>query len=161
MIKDRVKATKLRIGLPFNLGTLELEPDEVEQQAAWELYVELSTRVSTQPIQLDEGLIQESLESLYTIFSVTRDILKRAGPSVAKGPDSFGDIAIKVLNEGIRPFLNKWHPRLSVYEDRGDSQYSSFDPPHAEEYYNELAVLQTELEQYIEALAQISGIRQE
>lgn len=162
MAKSQVKATKLIVGLPFNLGSLEFEPDEVEQQAAWELYVELSTRISTQPIELGEGLIRESLESLHYIFSVTRDILKKAGPSVAKGQNSFGVIAIRVLNEGVRPFLNEWHPKLLDYENRKDTNTSTSAHDQAweqaAEYKKELIRLQEQIAVYINVLAQIAGI---
>ena len=87
---SKVKATKLVVGLPFNLGSLEVEPDEVERNAAWKLYVELATRVSTQSVDPGEGDRRESLESLHYIFNATRQILKESGPSVAQGPNSFG-----------------------------------------------------------------------
>jgi len=35
--KKKVKATKLTVGLPFNLGSLEFENDEAQQRAAWSL----------------------------------------------------------------------------------------------------------------------------
>lgn len=162
MRKDQVKASKLVIGLPFNLGSIEFEPDEVEQQAAWELYVELSTRISTQPIESDEGLIREALKSLHGIFSVTRDILKKAGPSVASGQNSFGVIAIKVLNEGIRPFLNEWHPKLLNHEKQIGTSASTIEHERTWEKYSEfqkeLVELQDQITIYINALAQISGI---
>src|SRR2546426_12585880 len=105
MAKKSVKASKLKVGLPFNLGELEFEPNETQQRAAWSLYVELMTRIAVQPLGADEGLLRESLASLYKIFEVTRQILKEAGPEVAQGPHAFGPVAIAVLNKGLRPFL--------------------------------------------------------
>ena len=112
MAKRKVRATKLVVGLPFSLGQLEMEPDEAQQKVAWELYVELSTRIAVQPAGDNEGSIREALSSLYSIVEATREILREAGPTVAQGPNSVGALAIEVVNRGLRPFLTKWHPLL-------------------------------------------------
>jgi hypothetical protein len=46
-----VKSLSLSLGLPFGLGSTSgtWEPDEQEQKAAWEMYVELITRTSIEP----------------------------------------------------------------------------------------------------------------
>jgi hypothetical protein len=67
-----------------------------------------------------QGLLREALSSLYELFSITREILRRHGPAVApKGQDqglSFGHLAVVVLNGALRPLLSTWHPRLLAYE---------------------------------------------
>ncbi|MFV0257775.1 MAG: hypothetical protein ACK5PP_04925, partial [Acidimicrobiales bacterium] len=103
----------------------EWEVDRAEQVAAWEMYVELSTRISVVPLDPDDGLLREALASLYTLFGSTRDILRRHGPGVAKVPTtvndrsdrySFGYLATWVLNGAVRPTLAKWHPLLDDWE---------------------------------------------
>ncbi|SRR5260370_26209430 len=71
----KLKGVTVSLKLPF-LGTINgiWEPDEVEQQAAWEMYVELITRVSLVELQPGEGLLHEALSSLYTLFDTTRKI---------------------------------------------------------------------------------------
>ncbi len=110
---------------PFINITGSWEPDENERKAAWELYVELVTRIAIVELKPDEGLLREALKSLYTLFNTTRDILKTYGPSVAKqrgeGKLSFGTIAVEVLNGVLRPVLAYWHPKLLDYENtKGD-----------------------------------------
>lgn len=162
MTNKKVKATKLVVRLPFNLGQLEFEPDEVQQRAAWELYVELSTRIAVQPLGPDEGLLREALSSLYSIFSATREILRKAGPSVAQGPNSFGAVAIEVLNKGIRPFLTKWHPLLLIHEQKCPAGVSAREHERAwekaPELRQELAELQEQMMIYAEALVRIAGV---
>ncbi len=161
MAKKSVRTTKLKVGLPFNLGELEFEPNETQQRAAWSLYVELMTRIAVQPLGPDEGLLREALTSLYRIFEVTRQILKDAGPEVAKGPKSFGPVAIRVLNEGLRPFLAKWHPLLKAEEDVRPESVSVRDHErawtHQATMRAELAQLQQEMLAYARALAEIAG----
>jgi hypothetical protein len=160
--KNKVKATKLTVGLPFNLGSLELENDEAQQHAAWAMYVELSTRISVQPLEAGEGILREALTSLYNVFNITRQILREAGPNVAKGSKSLGFIAIDVLNKGLRPFLVKWHPLLKDYEEKKPPAMTTVDHERAWEHEAEL---RKELEQvrqqmviYVDALAKIAGI---
>jgi hypothetical protein len=163
--KQKVKATKLTVGLPFNLGSLELQNDEAQQRAAWAMYVELSTRISTVPLEEGTGILREALASLYKVFDITRQILREAGPGIAKGPKSLGAIAIDVLNIGLRPFLVKWHPMLKAYEEKKPADLTSVDH---ERKWERAADMRTELEQvrqqmviYVDALAKIAGVDKE
>jgi hypothetical protein len=47
--------------------------------AAWDLYVELLPRVTTQHMAPDPGDEKTALESIYSLFPLTRDILKQHG----------------------------------------------------------------------------------
>ncbi len=160
--KEKIKATKFTVGLPFSLGSLEFEADDAQQKAAWALYVELSTRIAAQPLHDDEGILREALTSLYNVFGITRQILREAGPEIAKGPQSLGFVAIEVLNKGLRPFLAKWHPMLKSYEERKPHDKTTFEHERA---WDQAAQFRLELEQvrtqmliYVAALAKISGI---
>ena len=108
----RRKQFTVSLNLPFGLGGLEQtwEPDDDERRAAWELYVELATRIATVPLDRDKGLAREALTSLYTLFDSTRAILRRYGPGIAQpkidGGASFGTLAVTVLNSAIRPLLS-------------------------------------------------------
>ncbi|MGV9315511.1 hypothetical protein ACWDR0_25505 [Streptomyces sp. NPDC003691] len=123
------------------------EPDEAERDAAWELYVELATRISVVELDENEGLLREALSSLYTVFGTTRDILRRYGPAVAPrvpaGQVTFGALAVTVLNLCVRPLLSKWHPLLTAHESlRSDL----VDPVAHERRWARSAELREELE---------------
>jgi hypothetical protein len=60
--------------------------------------------------------MREALNSLYSLFSTTRQVLREAGPGAGASCQSVGGIAIAVLNYGLRPFLTKWHPLLQEWE---------------------------------------------
>jgi hypothetical protein len=112
----------VQVGL--NLHVLQIsgtwEPNEDEGKAAWELYVELVTRIAVVPLGGQEGLLREALSSLYSLFATTRDILRRYGPAIAEpkpdGQYSFGVLAVAMLNYGLRPVLARWHPALEDWE---------------------------------------------
>jgi hypothetical protein len=152
------------VSLPFGIGAASWEADPTEQNAAWELYIELVTRVAVQSLSADQGSIREAMNSLYSLFGSTREILRKAGPKVGASRDSVGGIAIAVLNNGLRPFLSQWHPLLQAWEAKRPPDVS----PQAHEkawdqepqLRRELEALRGNLEQYANALAEISGIKQ-
>lgn len=125
----KLTSVKVSLKLPY-IGEVEgvWKPDESERNAAWEMYVELITRISVAELKPSEGLLREALSSLYTLFDTTRIILRKYGPSVAqpKGKDklSFGYLAVAILNAVLRPVLAKWHPLLLDYESTKESSVS-------------------------------------
>jgi hypothetical protein len=161
---DPAKLKKVSVSLPFGIGSAEWEADHTERKAAWSLYVELVTRIAVQPLENDQGLLREALTSLYNLFPVTRQVLKEAGPEVGASHDSVGGIAIAVLNNGLRPFLAKWHPLLQVWENQRPSNLS---PKEHERRWREeanlrgsLESLRVDLEKYANALAIIAGVKE-
>jgi hypothetical protein len=73
----RPKQVQVKLTIPF-IGEISgtWEPDEVERRAAWELYVELVTRVAVVQLGPAEGLLREALSSLREVFGITREILR-------------------------------------------------------------------------------------
>ena len=162
MSKDPAKLTKVSVSLPFGIGSAEWEADTTQSKAAWSLYVELVTRLSVEQLESDEGLVREALSSLYSLFGTTREILKEAGPNVGASRRSVGGIAIAVLNQGLRPFLTKWHPRLQAWEAKRSADLSSkeYEEKWSEitQLRNELETLRKDLGEYAKALAKIAGV---
>jgi len=159
---DPAKLTKVSVSLPFGLGSAEWEPDLTERKAAWSLYVELVTRIAIEPLGEDEGVIREALNSLYSLFATTRDVLKEAGPNVGASHNSVGGIAIAVLNKGLRPFLTRWHPRLEAWEvqrpDGTSKKEHEKNWTEEQQLRQELDRLRRDLELYANALAKITGV---
>lgn len=117
-----------------------------DRAAAWELYVELATRITTQPLSSGEGDEQTALESVFGLFALTRDVLKRHGPACAE----CARLAIPVLNQSVRPFTARWHKR---------SLAGAFkQPARRAEFRKELAALQIVLRSYSGALAALAGV---
>lgn len=162
--QDPVILKKVSVKLPFGIGVAELEADPTQRRAAWSLYVELVTRIAMQSLEVDRGLLREVLNSLYSLFGTTREILKEAGPNVGASRKSVGGIAIIVLNDGLRPFLSKWHPLLQAWEAKRPAELGSKEHEQnwSEElkFREELAKLRSDLNQYADALAKIAGVGQ-
>ncbi|MFG3048992.1 hypothetical protein ACGFZR_29215 [Streptomyces sp. NPDC048241] len=126
---------EVRLKLPLLEIAGNWEPNDAERRAAWELYVELITRVSVVPLRADEGLLREALTSLYSLFGTTREILRRHGPEIAEpkrnGQYNFGFLAVAMLNYGMRPLLATWHPILEDWESRRPADRSRRDHERA------------------------------
>jgi hypothetical protein len=140
------KNVEVRLKLPLLEIAGNWEPNDAERRAAWELYVELITRVSVVPLREDEGLLREAVTSLYSLFDTTREILRRHGPQVAEpkrnGQYNFGYLAVAMLNYGVRPLLTTWHPALEDWEGHRPADRSRRDHERA---WPEAAQLRTAL----------------
>jgi len=136
--------TQLKIKLPFLEA--EWEVQEKDKDAAWELYVELLTRIATQPLPTEHGDEQTALESVYTLFGLTRSTIKNHGRDCI----NFTKIAVVVLNQIVRPFTAKWH-RLSVAGALKDAE-------KCREFRKELEALQVDLRKYTKMLADMAGV---
>lgn len=136
--------SNLRINVGFLSG--DFAPKDPDRLAAWELYVELLTRITNQYLAPEEGDEKTALDSVHDIFPLTREILRRHG----SGSGEFAKLAIPVLNQVIRPFTAKWH-HLSL-----EGAFS--DPERCAEFRVELAVLQPTLRGYTRALAAMADV---
>ena len=106
--------------------------------------------------------MREAMNPLYSLFGSTREILRKAGPKVGASQNSVGGIAIAVLNNGLRPFLSKWHPLLQEWE--GQKLDGTSSQAHKKAWDKEIIArgaldsLRKNLEQYASALAEIAGV---
>jgi hypothetical protein len=135
-------------GLRFKTSLLEadfvLKNDD--KAAAWEMYIELLTRITTQALPDGDGVEQTALDSVYALFGITRSVIKSNG----RGCIEFTKIAVVVLNQVIRPFTARWH-QISVAD--------GFDDQHTcAVFRTELQALQVELRIYTAMLADMAGV---
>jgi hypothetical protein len=124
--------------------------DDRERAAAFRVQVELAHRVPVRP--LGGGGLREAISSLHSIFSFTREQLRECGPDSSQ---RFGEVAERLMEEVLRPFLSEWHPALRRFEDRTQFDDSAWDP--TAELRNALDGLREPLLAVIGDLARISG----
>jgi hypothetical protein len=134
----------LKIKTPF----LEMEwnPQTADKNAAWDLYIELLTRITTRSLPNDVGDEKTALDSVYSLFPTTRGIIRQYGRDCIE----FTKVAIVVLNQIVRPFTAKWHPFSLAGTLSADPQRTQFR--------TELSALQSKLITYARMLADIAGV---
>lgn len=136
--------TKLRVNAEFL--QLDIEFKDADRDAAWELYVELLTRITTQYLQPNHGDEKTALDSVFSLFKTTREILKKHGTKCV----NFSKIAIVVLNQVVRPFTAKWHKKSLAGAFEHVNECAAFR--------KELSGLQEELRKYTHLLSDIAGV---
>lgn len=136
--------TSLKISAPFL--EMEWKPSEPDKQAAWQLYIELLTRITTQELPEGHGVEKAALDSVYSLFPTTRTIIKENGRECIE----FTKIAVIILNQKIRPFTAKWH-KLSVEPGFRDAHITT-------RFRGELRDLQELLRRYTAMLAEMAGV---
>ena len=146
LLKDLLETWGLS-SLKINLKFLEAEfkPSPEDQQAAWELYIELITRTATQYLKPQDGDEKNALKSIHSLFGITREILKSQGRKCK----NFTRVAIVVLNQVIRPFTTKWHKAL---------EGETISDDIIAEFRKELKELQDILRKYTKFLSDLAGV---
>ena len=141
-------------------------PNSAQRDAAWEIYVELTTRVAVIELTLDQGILREALTSLHSLFGTTRGILRQYGPALAEPPGDgtqpLDRLATSMLNEVLRPVLSQWHPLLLDHENRRPTRVTAREHELAWSRNDELRAalrdLQAVLVDYATSLAAIAGV---
>ena len=135
-----------RVRLSLKAVQLEVSFQEADKDAAWDLYVEMLTRIVTQPLPPEAGDEQAALESVYLLAPATREILRHHGRSSIQ----FSKVSVPVLNQIIRPFTAKWHKESLAGAFGQEAKRVQFR--------KELESLQIELRNYNRMLAEIAGV---
>lgn len=126
---------------------LKIKTKQTEKAAAWSLFVELATRITTQQLGNDDGVEQTALDSLYDFFTTARSILVTEG----RMAEEFSILTVYTLNHILRPFLANWHRKSAV-----DNAFS--DPGKSKLFREELKALQKELTALAFCLADTAGV---
>ncbi|WP_420312450.1 hypothetical protein ACOB87_37185 [Streptomyces sp. YS-B37] len=140
-------------------------PSQSERVAAYDIQVELVTRIGVQELALGTGSLREALDSLTSLSDFTRSTLHTYGiePERDSGTEtpSVQSIAHTLIHETITPFTGTWHPRLAVYETRCPASTTPLDHeaawPDAASMRAELSALRAPLQRITEGLGRIAG----
>jgi hypothetical protein len=162
------KDVALKIKLPFLDLNTTWTPNRAEKQAAFETLVEYITRTAVIGLKDEDGIIREAMNSLYALFGINRELLKRFGADVAPdkgdGTPSFAVINVRVLNEVLRPFLSTWHPLLDAHEESRPDGVAKVDWERQWSRHDEcraaLKDMRVKVRQYIEALGEAAGTQE-
>lgn len=135
----------LNINLGRAISDRTIDFADEDKQLAWKIYIELATRITLQPLTRNEGNEKAALDSLYSFFTITRNLIRDGGPEAKEA----ARLGIFVLNEVIRPFTAKWH-RVSSEE--------GFNASNKSDFRDDLKVLQKSLKGYGNSLLELLEI---
>jgi len=140
-------------------------PSESERMAAFDIQVELVTRIGVQELAPGQGSLREALASLKSLIDFTRATLHTYSIALERGSGTgrptVQSLADVLINDTIRPFTTSWHPRLAAYEARCPADVTPLDHeaawPEAAAMRAELTALRAPLRRIAEELGGISG----
>jgi len=124
----------------------DLPIGDADAKAAWELYIEFVTRITTQPLEDEEGAEIAALESVQKLFPIARDLMRRSG----REAPAFSALALALLNYRVRPFTAAWHTRAKEGRLR--------DPAVCGRFRDELRDLQLDLRIAADVLANLARV---
>ncbi|HEX2826293.1 MAG TPA: hypothetical protein VHP37_08100 [Burkholderiales bacterium] len=124
----------------------DLKLTDADRQAAWALYVELASRIATQPLADEEGVEQAALKSIADLFEIGRAALRAAGREAA----ACSALVLTLLNGRVRPFTAEWHKHQT------EGRFK--DPAMSGRFRVELRELQIDLRAAADALAALAGV---
>jgi hypothetical protein len=127
-----------------------------QRRVAWKLFVEMATRISTQPMQEQDGDDAAALKSLHDLFQLTRNAISEMEPTPGAAGNTVETYALEMLNADLRPFLAKWHPLL---DDFHHQPIATREPrPLHGAFRVELKVLQSRIKERARGLGSLAGV---
>lgn len=82
-----------------------------DKQAAWDMFVELDSRIATQ--LLKEGDLETALASLASLFAFHRQTAHTHGFNCRQ----YYQLVSETLEQALRPFTAKWHSQLLALKE--------------------------------------------
>jgi len=89
-----------------------------DNDLAWKIYVQLTTRKAALEIDENEDSIEDIYNSWYELFTTTRKYLTEMPAIELRGnanAKKIVNLAIDVLNKGLRPHLTKWQKKYKKW----------------------------------------------
>ena len=134
----------------FNLGIgnsmVKLVYNKKDQEVAYKLWVELSTRKIGLPFDEENDVIVEVYDSWYEFFKIARATLKEIPAERIPYSNDLITLTEKVLNEGLRPHLTKWQAKFRSWY-KNASNNGELSPQEIQNQYSDINLLISDLKE--------------
>lgn len=133
------------INLGIGDSSVKLTYNQKDQEIAYKLWVELSTRKIGLMFDKDHDVITEVYNSWYEFFKIARELLKEIPVSRLPYSNDLIELTEKVLNLGLRPHLTTWQAKYRKWYDREASTNTNDSPQEVQRKYPEYDALVEDL----------------
>ncbi|MEI6847614.1 MAG: hypothetical protein WCK32_06210 [Chlorobiaceae bacterium] len=102
-------------------GKIKFRPNREDLQIAYQLWVELKTRKLGIKVDENNDVIHEVYNSWYEFFGITRQLVKSIPAIKVRSSEdtrALVVLAMKVLNQGLRPHLTTWQAKYRRWYDQ-------------------------------------------
>ena len=165
---DRDRVVAITVDIPLGgIGRLTVNSDREVARLAQQAWLEIMTRKAGVPIDEDNDVIVEVLDSWYELFRQLRQIAKEVPPPSirTKHARELVRTLVDALNRGMRPVLTKWQARYRAWLAAEEAKPSSSGKPpqDLQRRYPEYDAMMTDikrvngqLRQFADALYQLA-----
>lgn len=133
----------------FDLGignsTIKLSYNKKDQEVAYKLWVELSTRKIGIPFDEEHDIIVQVYDSWYEFFKIAREILKEIPAERIPYSNELINLSEQVLNEGLRPHLTKWQAKFRMWYEKEVVTSQNLSPQEIQMKYPKIEHLISDL----------------
>jgi len=117
------KLQRNEVNLIISGVELRLLSSEDDRKIAWEIFTEINTRIAVVDFNEDYDSFYHVHKSLYTMFQLVRDKIKEIPVDTIKDDNNqIIDFYLRILNDGIRPYLSKWHIPISQWVKNNEKE---------------------------------------
>lgn len=128
------------VNLGIGNSSIKLSYSKKDQEIAYKLWVELSTRKIGLPFDRENDVITEVYNSWYEFFKIARELLKEIPVSRIPYSSDLIQLTEKVLNMGLRPHLTTWQAKYRKWYDKASAEQPGA-PQDIQKQYPEYSLL--------------------
>lgn len=142
-IKYNVKKSLMvdEVSLGIGNSQVKLKYNKEDQEIAYKLWVELSTRKIGLDFDPENDVIFEVYDSWYNFFATARELMKEIPVERLKYSPELIELTEEVLNKGLRPHLTIWQAKYRKWYNENIHNNVGKTPQQIQEmypYYTEL-----------------------
>lgn len=143
--KKSINVSQLDLGI--GNSTIKLTYNRKDQEVAYKLWVELSTRKIGIPFDEENDVIVEVYNSWYEFFKIARETIKEIPAERIPYSSELINLTELVLNEGLRPHLTKWQAKFRFWYNKELEISNGVSPQEIQKNYPEIKQLVDDLKQ--------------
>lgn len=134
------------VNLGIGNSSVKLSYNKKDQEIAYKIWVELSTRKIGLRFDKENDVIKEVYDSWYKFFGITRELLKDIPANRIPYSGNLIELTEKVLNIGLRPHLTRWQAKYRKWYEE-ELKNNSGTPQEIQKEYPEYAALIEDLQE--------------
>lgn len=125
------------VSLGIGNSQVKLKYTKKDQEIAYKLWVELSTRKIGLDFDPDNDVIFEVYDSWYNFFATARNLMKEIPAERLKHSSELIELTELVLNKGLRPHLTIWQAKFRKWYNENISKKKNIGktPQQIQEMY--------------------------
>ena len=142
---NRKSVTVEEVSLGIGKSSVKLSYNKKDQEIAYKIWVELSTRKIGLRFDQENDVIKEVYDSWYKFFGITRELLEDIPATRITYAGDLIKLTERVLNIGLRPHLTKWQAKYRRWYEKELKRDREGTPQDIQKRYSEYDILVKEL----------------